>query len=81
MIIINYNWLFLRLSVILLFISYWLDFEIILISINFLFLHINIGFKSIIFDYLHLQKISIFLFSLLRISLIINLVQIVEIYF
>lgn len=81
MIVKSYNWLFLRLSVILLIISYWFDFEIILVCINLLFLHINIGFKSILFDYIHIKKIVILLFSLLRISVILNLIQIAEILF
>lgn len=76
-----YYWLALRLGVIFLSFSYWIDLEIIFIFINFLFLHINIGLKSMLIDYIHIKKLSIFLISLLRVILIINLLYTIELFF
>ena len=47
-----------------------IDLEIILLLSGFLFLHINMGLKTIICDYIHIKKIKIITLALTRIFII-----------
>lgn len=66
----DFQWLILRLSALLVILGFIFDIEIIILILGFLFLHINLGLKSIIYDYLHTKKIKLILLILARISMI-----------
>nr|YP_009138138.1 succinate:cytochrome c oxidoreductase subunit 4 [Calliarthron tuberculosum]AKG26268.1 succinate:cytochrome c oxidoreductase subunit 4 [Calliarthron tuberculosum] len=62
-----YSWWLLRIPVLLLFPVLLYDFEIIFLIFPFLFLHLTLGLKSILNDYLHNKNSKTFLLLLVRI--------------
>nr|QJF58176.1 succinate:cytochrome c oxidoreductase subunit 4 [Corallina officinalis]QJF58199.1 succinate:cytochrome c oxidoreductase subunit 4 [Corallina officinalis] len=62
-----YHWWLLRIPVILFLPSVLYDLEIIFLIFAFIFLHLNLGLKSILNDYLHNKKTKVFLLLLIRI--------------
>lgn len=66
----NIQWLILRLVALFVFLGFLIDIEIILLVSGFLFLHINLGLRAIISDYIHVKKIKLISLILVRISLI-----------
>lgn len=63
-----FQWWLLRLPVVLILPTFFLDIEFFLLFISFLFIHINSGFKSIVSDYLHNKKLLLFIIILIRVS-------------
>nr|WDA66151.1 succinate:cytochrome c oxidoreductase subunit 4 [Lithothamnion corallioides] len=61
-----YQWWILRLPVILILPAFFIDIEIFFLLISFVFLHLTIGLKSIVNDYLHNKKSKLFLIILIR---------------
>nr|YP_010199626.1 succinate dehydrogenase subunit 4 [Gracilaria cervicornis]UAD89484.1 succinate dehydrogenase subunit 4 [Gracilaria cervicornis] len=57
-----------RLGGIFFFSGILIDVEIIVLIIGFVLLHMNLGLKAILTDYLHIKKIKITLLFLIRIS-------------
>nr|YP_011017030.1 succinate dehydrogenase subunit 4 [Gracilaria hainanensis]WQB61708.1 succinate dehydrogenase subunit 4 [Gracilaria hainanensis] len=45
-----------------------LDVEIVILLIGLIFLHMNLGLRAILTDYVHIKKIKIMLLFLIRIS-------------
>lgn len=66
----NFQWLVLRLVALLTFFGLLVDLEIIVLVSGFLLLHINMGLKTIIYDYIHIKKIKIISLSLSRIFIV-----------
>nr|UVF63024.1 succinate:cytochrome c oxidoreductase subunit 4 [Synarthrophyton patena] len=64
--ILFYKWWFLRFPIILLFSLVFLDNEIVFLLTSFLFLHLTLGLKIILNDYLHNKKILIIFLILIR---------------
>lgn len=62
-----YHWWLLRIPVILFLPSMFYDLEIIFLIFTFILLHLNLGLKSILNDYLHSKKTKVFLLSLIRV--------------
>nr|YP_010199902.1 succinate dehydrogenase subunit 4 [Gracilariopsis tenuifrons]UAD89962.1 succinate dehydrogenase subunit 4 [Gracilariopsis tenuifrons] len=62
------NWLLLRLVTFFILGGILIDLEIFIFLIGFLFLHISLGLKTILNDYIHINKIKIILLVLVRIS-------------
>jgi len=61
--------------------SLLIDIEFLFPIINFIFLHMLIGLKSIIFDYIHKKKLSFFLGTLINLIVIENLMQTFHFFF
>nr|YP_010199526.1 succinate dehydrogenase subunit 4 [Gracilaria baiana]UAD89384.1 succinate dehydrogenase subunit 4 [Gracilaria baiana] len=61
-------WLFTRLGGIFFFGGILLDVEIIILIIGLVLLHMNLGLRTILIDYIHINKIKITLLFLIRIS-------------
>nr|AHX02556.1 succinate:cytochrome c oxidoreductase subunit 4 [Sebdenia flabellata] len=66
----NFSWFFLRLAGILTFVGFLIDIELILSITGFLVLHINLGLKAILNDYIHIKKIKFLVIALIRMSTI-----------
>nr|YP_009511907.1 succinate dehydrogenase subunit 4 [Gracilariopsis longissima]AXI97834.1 succinate dehydrogenase subunit 4 [Gracilariopsis longissima]UAD89936.1 succinate dehydrogenase subunit 4 [Gracilariopsis longissima] len=62
------NWLLLRLVTFFILGGILIDLEIFVFPIGFLFLHISLGLKTILNDYIHINKIKKILLVLVRIS-------------
>nr|APC24907.1 succinate dehydrogenase subunit 4 [Gracilariopsis andersonii] len=62
------NWLLLRLVTFFILGGILIDLEILIFLAGFLFLHISLGLKTILNDYIHINKIKIILLVLVRIS-------------
>nr|YP_009490389.1 SdhD [Gracilaria spinulosa]AWH62549.1 SdhD [Gracilaria spinulosa] len=65
---IDINWILMRLGGIFLFSGIFLDVEIVVLIIGFVLIHMNLGLKTILVDYIHIEKIKITLLFLIRIS-------------
>nr|WCH57982.1 succinate dehydrogenase subunit 4 [Calliblepharis sp.] len=77
----NLDWLLLRFSVLFMFIGILFDIEIFFIIIGFLFIHINMGIISILYDYVHVIKIKYLILFLIKVSIIEILKNIIELFF
>lgn len=66
----TFHWLILRITALFIIIGFLSDIEIIILIFGFLFLHISIGLKTIVYDYIHLKKIKFMSLILIRISTI-----------
>ena len=66
----SFQWTILRLSALITFVGILIDVEIILLVFGFLLLHISLGLKTIVSDYIHIKKIKFISSTLIRISLI-----------
>ena len=66
----NFQWLVLRLVILFVVISFFVDIEILLLISGFLIIHINIGLRTIVYDYIHIKKVKFISSNLIRISLI-----------
>nr|YP_011017720.1 succinate dehydrogenase subunit 4 [Griffithsia okiensis]WQF69543.1 succinate dehydrogenase subunit 4 [Griffithsia okiensis] len=77
----NFNWFQIIFFSILLFFSIIFDFELFVLIFGFFLLHISNGMKAILFDYLHLNKLSFFLFTLSKIFLLKYLIYVIELIF
>nr|YP_010199826.1 succinate dehydrogenase subunit 4 [Gracilaria tikvahiae]UAD89834.1 succinate dehydrogenase subunit 4 [Gracilaria tikvahiae] len=62
------TWLFVRLGGILFVSGILLDIEIIVLVSGLALLHMNLGLRTILTDYIHIEKIKITLLFLVRIS-------------
>nr|YP_009138175.1 SdhD [Gracilaria vermiculophylla]AHZ58202.1 SdhD [Gracilaria vermiculophylla]AHZ58227.1 SdhD [Gracilaria vermiculophylla] len=62
------NWFLLRLVTFFILGGVLLDLEMLIFLIGFLFLHVSLGLKTILNDYIHINKIKIILLILIRIS-------------
>nr|YP_004062170.1 SdhD [Gracilariophila oryzoides]ADR03186.1 SdhD [Gracilariophila oryzoides]APC24932.1 succinate dehydrogenase subunit 4 [Gracilariophila oryzoides] len=62
------TWLLVRLVTFFILGGILIDIEILIFLIGFLFLHISLGLKTILNDYIHINKIKIILLVLVRIS-------------
>nr|AYR06583.1 succinate:cytochrome c oxidoreductase subunit 4 [Lithothamnion sp.] len=60
------QWWLSRLPVLLSLPAFFIDIEIFFFLISFIFLHLTIGLKGIINDYLHNKKSKLFLIILIR---------------
>ena len=65
----NFEWIILRLTALFIFFSFLIDVEIFILIFGFLILHISLGLRTIIFDYIHVKKVKLISFTLIRISL------------
>nr|YP_009504375.1 SdhD [Gracilaria chouae]AWX65733.1 SdhD [Gracilaria chouae] len=61
-------WIFLRLGGILFFSGILLDVEIVVLISGLALLHMNLGLRTILTDYIHVEKVKITLLFLIRIS-------------
>lgn len=75
----NYNWFVIRIVTFLILWSLFLDIEIILFVISFIYIHIKSGLVTIILDYVHDLKLAIFFNHLLQIILLENIRYLLEI--
>ena len=66
----NFSWFLMRLITFFIFLGFLVDIEIFLMTNGFLFLHINLGLKTILDDYIHTKKINLGLNILMRILMI-----------
>ena len=66
----NFQWLILRLSALVIFLGLIIDIEIIFFIFGFVFLHISLGLRTIVSDYIHIKKVKFISSALIRISLI-----------
>nr|AHX02532.1 succinate:cytochrome c oxidoreductase subunit 4 [Schizymenia dubyi] len=66
----NFSWFLMRLITFFIFLGFLVDIEIFLMASGFLFLHINLGLKTILDDYIHIKKINLGLNILMRILMI-----------
>ena len=64
----NYQWWLIKVFALLFIPSFIIDLEIIFCLSSFLILHLIIGFKTIIMDYLQNYTLKIFLVILIRLS-------------
>nr|YP_010199551.1 succinate dehydrogenase subunit 4 [Crassiphycus birdiae]YP_010199876.1 succinate dehydrogenase subunit 4 [Crassiphycus usneoides]UAD89409.1 succinate dehydrogenase subunit 4 [Crassiphycus birdiae]UAD89884.1 succinate dehydrogenase subunit 4 [Crassiphycus usneoides] len=62
------SWIFTRLAGIFLFGGILLDIEIIILISNLISLHMNLGLRVILNDYIHINKIKIALLFLIRVA-------------
>nr|YP_010199801.1 succinate dehydrogenase subunit 4 [Gracilaria ornata]UAD89759.1 succinate dehydrogenase subunit 4 [Gracilaria ornata] len=62
------TWVLTRLGSILFFGGILLDIEIVVLIISLALLHMNLGLRAILTDYIHIEKIKIVLLFLIRIS-------------
>nr|YP_010199726.1 succinate dehydrogenase subunit 4 [Gracilaria flabelliformis]UAD89684.1 succinate dehydrogenase subunit 4 [Gracilaria flabelliformis] len=62
------TWVLTRLGGILFFSGILLDIEIIVLIISLALLHMNLGLRTILTDYIHIEKIKIALLFFIRIS-------------
>lgn len=67
---ITFQWLIVRIVALFLSLTMLIDIEILIVMLSFLIIHIIIGLKAIIYDYIHFQKIKLTLLILLRVSAI-----------
>nr|WCH57814.1 succinate dehydrogenase subunit 4 [Hypnea spinella] len=77
----NIEWLIIRFSSLFTLCGIILDLEIIFFVIGFLLIHISLGICSILYDYVHIQKIKSFSFFLVKISSIEIAKNIMEFFF
>nr|WQF69589.1 succinate dehydrogenase subunit 4 [Pleonosporium sp.] len=75
----NFYWFISRFSSVLLVFTIFLDLELTLFLINLFLLHLYLGLKSLISDYIHDIKLEFFLILLLRILILRILLLIIEI--
>lgn len=75
----SYNWFIFRSVTILILGSLYLDIELLLITISFIFLHIKSGLATIIIDYIHDLRLTLFYNYLLQIILLENIRYLLEI--
>nr|WDA66137.1 succinate:cytochrome c oxidoreductase subunit 4 [Phymatolithon calcareum] len=61
-----YQWWLLRLSVILILPSFFIDLEGLFLLSSFIFLHLTLGLKAIINDYLHDRKSKMLLLTFIK---------------
>nr|YP_010164473.1 Sdh4 [Polyopes lancifolius]QRM91068.1 Sdh4 [Polyopes lancifolius] len=62
------SWLLLRLAALFTLGAFLVDIEIFVLVTGFLLLHINLGLRTIIGDYIHVKKVKLCLIVLTRIS-------------
>nr|YP_009490414.1 SdhD [Gracilaria tenuistipitata]ARU07645.1 SdhD [Gracilaria tenuistipitata]AWH62574.1 SdhD [Gracilaria tenuistipitata]AWH62599.1 SdhD [Gracilaria tenuistipitata var. liui]AXI97783.1 succinate dehydrogenase subunit 4 [Gracilaria tenuistipitata] len=62
------TWVLIRLAGFLFFFGLLLDIEIILLIVGLVLLHMNLGLNTILNDYIHFNKIKVFLTFLIRFS-------------
>nr|YP_009130758.1 SdhD [Agarophyton chilense]AKA27613.1 SdhD [Agarophyton chilense]ASP44541.1 succinate:cytochrome c oxidoreductase subunit D [Agarophyton chilense] len=62
------TWVFIRLGGFFFFGGLMLDIEIAILIMGLVVLHMNFGLKTILNDYIHINKIKIFLVFLIRLS-------------
>nr|UAD89509.1 succinate dehydrogenase subunit 4 [Gracilaria changii] len=61
-------WVFVRFAGIFLFIGILIDVEIVILISGLVALHMSLGLRTIVNDYIHLNKVKIVLLSLIRVS-------------
>lgn len=66
----NFQWMVLRLTALFIVLSLLIDIEIFLLISGFLIVHMNLGLRTIVSDYMHLKKFKFISSNLIRISLI-----------
>ena len=66
--VINIQYWMLRVVALLLIPSLFVDLEISFFCLAFIFLHIKLGLKTIILDYIHNRKTKVLYLTLLRLS-------------
>nr|YP_009365186.1 SdhD [Gracilaria changii]ARJ60468.1 SdhD [Gracilaria changii]ART65137.1 SdhD [Gracilaria changii] len=64
----NITWAFIRFAGIFLFIGILIDVEIIILIGGLVSLHMGFGLRTIVNDYIHVNKIKIALLALIRVS-------------
>nr|YP_010027351.1 succinate:cytochrome c oxidoreductase subunit 4 [Sarcopeltis skottsbergii]QOS04472.1 succinate:cytochrome c oxidoreductase subunit 4 [Sarcopeltis skottsbergii] len=64
------QWLVVRVVSLFVSLTILIDLEMLIVIFGFLIVHISIGLKTIIYDYIHFQKIKLILLILVRISAI-----------
>lgn len=67
---IIFQWLIVRIVALFISLAMLIDIEMLIVTLSFLIVHISIGLKAIIHDYIHFQKIKLILLILLRVSAI-----------
>lgn len=67
---ITFQWLIVRVVALFISLTILIDIEMFVVMLSFLIIHISIGLKAIIHDYIHFQKIKLMLLILLRVSAI-----------
>nr|YP_009295535.1 succinate:cytochrome c oxidoreductase subunit 4 [Mastocarpus papillatus]AOL58019.1 succinate:cytochrome c oxidoreductase subunit 4 [Mastocarpus papillatus] len=65
-----FHWLNLRVAALIVVAGTLFDVEIILLIFGFLVLHVSMGLKAIVYDYIHLKKVKLISLILIRISAI-----------
>nr|YP_009317616.1 succinate:cytochrome c oxidoreductase subunit 4 [Pterocladia mexicana]YP_009317662.1 succinate:cytochrome c oxidoreductase subunit 4 [Pterocladia robusta]YP_011017051.1 succinate dehydrogenase subunit 4 [Pterocladiella capillacea]AOX49068.1 succinate:cytochrome c oxidoreductase subunit 4 [Pterocladia mexicana]AOX49114.1 succinate:cytochrome c oxidoreductase subunit 4 [Pterocladia robusta]WQB61729.1 succinate dehydrogenase subunit 4 [Pterocladiella capillacea] len=63
----NFNWFSIRLAALLIFATILVDLEIIALILSLSLLHISSGIKTIIYDYIHVEKLHLIFLILVRI--------------
>nr|YP_010395092.1 succinate dehydrogenase subunit 4 [Polyopes affinis]UQJ72533.1 succinate dehydrogenase subunit 4 [Polyopes affinis] len=67
---VTFQWLTVRIVALFISLTILIDIEMLVVMLSFLMIHISIGLKAIIHDYIHFQKIKLMLLILLRVSII-----------
>lgn len=75
---LDFTWFNFRSTALVTLIGFLIDIEINLITLGFLLFHINSGLKTIFDDYIHIKKIKLLLFFLIRLFIIELTVRILE---
>nr|YP_011017743.1 succinate dehydrogenase subunit 4 [Heterosiphonia pulchra]WQF69566.1 succinate dehydrogenase subunit 4 [Heterosiphonia pulchra] len=81
MMFINYFWFISQFSSMFIILGLFLDYEFIFLVILFFYVHLISGLKSILFDYIHKKKVNYFIFSLLKILVLINFLEIINFFY
>nr|AOX48930.1 succinate:cytochrome c oxidoreductase subunit 4 [Gelidium crinale f. luxurians] len=63
----NFNWFGIRLAALLILGVTLIDFEITAVILSLIFLHVSSGVKTIVCDYIHIEKLNLIFLVLTRI--------------
>ena len=66
----NFTWFGIRWAALSLLASVFIDLEFLIANLGFIFLHIVSGVRTIINDYIHIEKINLFSVVLIRVCYI-----------
>lgn len=66
----NFPWFFLRFAALFALFAFLVDIEIGLGVLGFILLHVNLGLRTLLNDYIHIPKIKLITLSLMRVLII-----------
>nr|QJH88476.1 Sdh4 [Pterocladia lucida] len=66
----KFNWIIIRFVALLILAAFLIDIEFIILNLSFIFLHINLGIKTIVQDYIHVERVNLLSLILIRVCYI-----------